>query len=727
MHSQRAIAGRGQRFSLRGTRRHARALRLWIEALEERQLLSGERLGFETRVAPADQAAMFAQAFSPLAAPTVAVHADSSFAIAYTNQDEALLGDEVYLRRFDSDRTAALSNDLLPVDDDGAGDQDRAVVAALPAGGVVVAWYERGCAENLDTACVAPFDDADSLYARRFDGAGEPIDDVPWRINEEVAGSQASVAVAADAAGNLAFAWTGSDADGVAGVWLRRFDANGEPLEDAEARIFTGAGVTESPTIAIDNHGNLAVGWSVADPFEVTSEIKGLYFAAESALPTQLSIAAEDALNPRWPSLDMSADGRFVVVWTQDVFQSELGTSSDVYARRFASGGGAIDAAPFQVNTTVEGNQAVGRVAVAVDGGFLVTWSGRGDQPGQEDESGVFVQGYDQAGEPVGGETRVNSTLSGEQVTPSIGVSAIGDAVITWAGFGDQDASDSEIGDQSDEEGVFFQQVDFINPKGEIDVRGQGVSIADGDSEPSTADGTDLGNAVVSEGPVTQTFVVHNVGDGRLWFLDDPGIKVVGGEEGEFSVNNVSTASIGAHSSIAFTLSFSPAAAGLRKATIVILTDDGDETPFEFDVQGVGLSVARPWQNPNNPHDVNGDGVVTGLDVLILINHLNKNGPHELAPPADGESPPPYLDVNGDNKITPLDALQTINVLNARRPPLANPNKSDSLQGSAVPAIGGVPEKSRRDGRSTDLVFSNWTHSVLERLTGRKNTRRFLG
>ena len=114
MHSQRAIPGQGQRSTQHWGRGQVRALRLLLETLEDRRLLSGSRLGFETRVAPAEQAALFAQSVAPLSSPAVAVHDDSSFAIAYTNHDEPLLGDEVYLRRFDSDRSPALEWSDVP-------------------------------------------------------------------------------------------------------------------------------------------------------------------------------------------------------------------------------------------------------------------------------------------------------------------------------------------------------------------------------------------------------------------------------------------------------------------------------------------------------------------------------------------------------------------------------------------------------------------------------------
>jgi hypothetical protein len=76
-----------------------------------------------------------------------------------------------------------------------------------------------------------------------------------------------------------------------------------------------------------------------------------------------------------------------------------------------------------------------------------------------------------------------------------------------------------------------------------------------------------------------------------------------------------------------------------------------------------------PWQNPKNPHDVNGDGDMTPLDVLILVNLLNKYGSHPLqpSPGSGGEGPETMPDVNGDGSLTPVDVLLIINELNDRR------------------------------------------------------------
>jgi len=75
--------------------------------------------------------------------------------------------------------------------------------------------------------------------------------------------------------------------------------------------------------------------------------------------------------------------------------------------------------------------------------------------------------------------------------------------------------------------------------------------------------------------------------------------------------------------------------------------------------------VAKPWQNPILPEDVNNDGSVTPLDALLLIGEINDSGPRELpAIPTGNDSIPPYWDASGDDQITSLDVLLVIDLLN---------------------------------------------------------------
>jgi hypothetical protein len=81
----------------------------------------------------------------------------------------------------------------------------------------------------------------------------------------------------------------------------------------------------------------------------------------------------------------------------------------------------------------------------------------------------------------------------------------------------------------------------------------------------------------------------------------------------------------------------------------------------------------RPWQNPADQVangasgflDVSGDGFVSAIDVLLIINRINRFGSGPLPVPTPGNSPPPYFDTNGDGQSTPIDALLVINFLNS--------------------------------------------------------------
>lgn len=83
--------------------------------------------------------------------------------------------------------------------------------------------------------------------------------------------------------------------------------------------------------------------------------------------------------------------------------------------------------------------------------------------------------------------------------------------------------------------------------------------------------------------------------------------------------------------------------------------------------------VAVFLTNPNNPLDVDANGVTTPLDVLVLINSLN-------AGLAAVGSQVYYVDVNNDRQLTPLDVLTVVNHLSA------NTNQSPANTGEGEPS-----------------------------------------
>ncbi|MEM7312758.1 MAG: dockerin type I domain-containing protein, partial [Planctomycetota bacterium] len=83
--------------------------------------------------------------------------------------------------------------------------------------------------------------------------------------------------------------------------------------------------------------------------------------------------------------------------------------------------------------------------------------------------------------------------------------------------------------------------------------------------------------------------------------------------------------------------------------------------------QGVTLIVRdlKPQQRETDPLDVNGDGFVTPIDALLIINALNETPRRKtvfLTAPADDE----LMDVNGDNFVSPIDVFLIIDDLNRK-------------------------------------------------------------
>ncbi|MGE0756168.1 MAG: dockerin type I domain-containing protein, partial [Pirellulaceae bacterium] len=96
---------------------------------------------------------------------------------------------------------------------------------------------------------------------------------------------------------------------------------------------------------------------------------------------------------------------------------------------------------------------------------------------------------------------------------------------------------------------------------------------------------------------------------------------------------------------------------------------------FDPPVAGTGSAGANPvdFTNDRDPNDVNGDGHVTPIDVLVVVNALNERRTSTDATIRSGKlfgvtTAPNYLDPNGDTYVSPADALKVINFMNARGP-----------------------------------------------------------
>jgi hypothetical protein len=71
-----------------------------------------------------------------------------------------------------------------------------------------------------------------------------------------------------------------------------------------------------------------------------------------------------------------------------------------------------------------------------------------------------------------------------------------------------------------------------------------------------------------------------------------------------------------------------------------------------------------PLQNRRSIYDVDDDNTTSPLDVLYLVNALNRYG--STIDVRSYQPMPPYLDVNGDFVVSPIDVLLVVNNLNLK-------------------------------------------------------------
>ncbi len=130
---------------------------------------------------------------------------------------------------------------------------------------------------------------------------------------------------------------------------------------------------------------------------------------------------------------------------------------------------------------------------------------------------------------------------------------------------------------------------------------------------------------------------------------------------------------------------------------------------------GGGGGEGEHWQNPFNRFDVNLDGFVTALDVLLGIRWLN-----DLAAGEDMGRPQFAYDVSGDTEATPIDPLMVINELNRQAgnrasgegeaafidlSALSAPITGDTVDRDVVEVLIEKDEDGRISARNTSTVY----------------------
>ena len=190
---------------------------------------------------------------------------------------------------------------------------------------------------------------------------------------------------------------------------------------DATSEFVSGA--------AVAANGDFLLAWTV-DPPEGPHRVRFRLFRADGTPRTAVLGVGTPPWDQFAPRVAMKGDGRFVIVWTENVpghFR--------VLARRFDAAGKPLGA-PFRLTPTLLGNQLLPDVAVAPDGSFVAAWESDHASAIFHDRPEIFARRFDALGRPRGPEFQVNVTTRVDQITPRVEIAPDGDFVVAWLSYG---------------------------------------------------------------------------------------------------------------------------------------------------------------------------------------------------------------------------------------------------------------------------------------------------
>ena len=177
----------------------------------------------------------------------------------------------------------------------------------------------------------------------------------------------------------------------------------------------------------------------------------------------------------------------------------------------------------------------------------------------------------------------------------------------------------------------------------EIDVKGNGTSIANGDITPRKADNTDFGTTPIGTF-VSKTFTIINTGKAILKLSGTPLIALTGSGCAAFKVTIPPLTPIAATGDTTFTIEYQPTTVGTHICTVSIVNDDSNENPYDFNILGKTTWVANDDNvntTPNMPVTI----TVLSNDDIPEAN-LNRSNLQVTTLPLNGT-----VIINPDNTI----------------------------------------------------------------------------
>ncbi|HZM17625.1 MAG TPA: hypothetical protein VFE28_16645, partial [Candidatus Krumholzibacteria bacterium] len=323
--------------------------------------------------------------------------------------------------------------------------QTDPAVAADAAGNFVVVWTSTGSPGSDNSSS--------SVQGQRFVADGTPLGS-QFQVNTFETNTQWRPSIACDPAGNFVVTWESTGSSGTdnssTSIQGQRYAANGTPL-GGEFQVNTYfLSDQQRPAIAADAAGNFIIVWtslgSVGNDISDTS-IQGQRYATDgSPVGGQFQVNTHTVSTQNKSAVAYDGSGNFVAAWESNSSQGSDNSMYSVHGRRYAANGTALGS-QFQANTFILNNQSSPCVVVEPSGSFIIGWNSVGSLGTDNSSTSIQFQRYAADGNPLDGETQVNTFTTGVQSFPTMATDGFGKFVVVWesAGSAGTDHSDTSV------------------------------------------------------------------------------------------------------------------------------------------------------------------------------------------------------------------------------------------------------------------------------------------
>jgi Ca2+-binding RTX toxin-like protein len=416
----------------------------------QRYSASGTSLGGEVRVNTTTGGEQFD--------PKVAAFADGGYIVTWMSMEQD--GDSwgIYAQRYAASGTAV--GDEVRVNSTTINDQQQPVVAILNDGGYVVSWISWNQDGN-----------GYGVYAQRYDASGAAAGG-ELHVSSTTAGSQQQPTITGLSDGGYVVSWMSYGQDGSGwGIYAQRYDASGQAAvntltlagdagdnlvqlgsgdeciaggggndtliggEGHDTALYQGRqhdfafGVQGVGLISV-NDLNPADGNEGLDTLHNFETLQFGDGVRLQGLSGEVQVSSTTFNAHTDPVVGALGDGGYVVCWTS----MDQDGGWDIYAQRYSASGATVGG-ETRVNSTLSNNQLSPAIDGLSDGGYVVSWMSDG-QDGSD--WGIYAQRFSASGTAVNGEIQINTFTDNGQYTPKVAALADGGYVVSWMSYGQQ-------------------------------------------------------------------------------------------------------------------------------------------------------------------------------------------------------------------------------------------------------------------------------------------------